>query len=376
MSHRKPLYVLASGGTGGHVFPAISLAKKLYGSQRHVYLFVDDRGKNFPKTDCFDGVVTLKLHKGSGFLNRFLLYFSVFLQTMRCCFIYRKLKPTAVIGFGGYPSVPPVWAAQIMGIPTVIHEQNAVLGKANRFLAKRAYRVATSFPKTRFLAQDSYHTGNPVRPEILSLHSQSYAPPSDNAPFVLLIFGGSQGSAIFSEVVPKALTSLPLDFQRRLKVYQQCRPEYMCHTKNLYRESFIDVTLEPFFDNMDTIYQQAHLILCRSGASTVAELAVAGKPAILVPYAASKEGDQKANAEWYVSSDAAWMIEESKFTLENLQKHLTLLMQDPAQLEKRAKIMQELAVPDASENLAHVVTQVVGDVFMDKNDKTPPILKK
>jgi UDP-N-acetylglucosamine--N-acetylmuramyl-(pentapeptide) pyrophosphoryl-undecaprenol N-acetylglucosamine transferase len=366
--HRKPLYVLASGGTGGHVFPAISLAEQLYGSQRHVYLFTDCRGKNFPKADCLDGVVTFKLYKSHGVFGRFLLYLSILWQTIRCCFIYRKLKPTSVVGFGGYPSVPPVWAAQIMGIPTVLHEQNAVLGKANRFLAKRAYRVATSFPKTRFLNDGCYQTGNPVRPQILDLHKKVYGPPVDG-PFVLLIFGGSQGAAIFSEVVPKALTFLPLDLQRRLKVYQQCRPEYVSQTKALYRESFIDVTLEPFFDNMAELYEQAHLVISRSGASTVAELAVAGKPAILVPYAASREGDQHANAQWYSSAGAAWMIEEKNFTLENLQKHITLLMGDAKMLVAASEAMHQLALPNASENLAHVVTQVVGDVLTEKGTR-------
>jgi UDP-N-acetylglucosamine--N-acetylmuramyl-(pentapeptide) pyrophosphoryl-undecaprenol N-acetylglucosamine transferase len=201
----------------------------------------------------------------------------------------------------------------------------------------------------------------------LALQKSTYASFKDNDPFVLFVFGGSQGAAIFSEVVPKALTSLPLEFQRRLKVYQQCRPEYLSQTRALYRESFIDVTLEPFFEDVAALYEQAHLIISRSGASTVAELAVAGKPAILVPYGASREGDQHYNALWYADEKAAWMIREEEFTLENLKKHLTLLMNDEAILKNTAYAMRKLAIPKASRNLAHVVTQVIGDVLTEND---------
>ena len=247
---QKPIYLLASGGTGGHLFPALSLGEELKNQGRKVYLITDNRGQALNEASCFEEIFVRPIKRRAPIIGKMMLYFSLFWNTLYCYWLYRKLKPTIVVGFGGYPSLPPLLAAQLSGIPTVIHEQNAVLGRANRLLSKKAFRIATSFLDTRGVSStNSTCTGNPVRPEILALKDHSYSVSQTNDPFHLLIIGGSQGARIFSEVVPETLTNLPLDLQRRLKITQQCRPEYLTQTKAAYRQSLLDVEIQPFFKN-------------------------------------------------------------------------------------------------------------------------------
>ncbi len=364
---QKPIYLLASGGTGGHLFPALSLGEELKNQGRKVYLITDNRVQALNEASCFEEIFVRPIKRRAPIIGKMMLYFSLFWNTLYCYWLYRKLKPTIVVGFGGYPSLPPLLAAQLSGIPTVIHEQNAVLGRANRLLSKKAFRIATSFLDTRGVSStNSTCTGNPVRPEILALKDLSYSASQTNDPFHLLIIGGSQGARIFSEVVPETLTNLPLDLQRRLKITQQCRPEYLTQTKAAYRQSLLDVEIQPFFKNMDELYASAHLVIARSGASTVAELAIVGKPAILIPYAASLEGDQWYNAQVFVNAGAAWVFREKSFTPSTLSEQLILLMSNPEKLTKAAKAMRKLSEPDASINLANTVAQVIGDLLTVK----------
>ncbi len=363
---QKPTYLLASGGTGGHLFPALSLGEELKDYGRKVYLVTDNRGQALNNASCFEEIFIRPIKRRAPIIGRLMLYLSLFWHTLYCYWLYRKLKPTIVIGFGGYPSLPPLLAAQLSGIPTVIHEQNAVLGKANRLLSKRAFCIATSFPETRGANSNSVCTGNPVRPEILALKNSPYTPSQSNDPFHLLIIGGSQGARIFSETVPQTLINLPLELQRRLKIKQQCRPEYLAQTKAAYRQSLLDVDIQPFFKNMDELYASSHLVIARSGASTVAELAVVGKPALLVPYAASLEGDQWYNAQIYAKAGAAWVLREKSFTPSTLSEQLIILMSNPEKLTKAAKAMRELAQPEASTNLANTIAQVIGDLLTVK----------
>jgi UDP-N-acetylglucosamine--N-acetylmuramyl-(pentapeptide) pyrophosphoryl-undecaprenol N-acetylglucosamine transferase len=363
---QKPLYLLASGGTGGHLFPALSLGEELKRHDRKVYLITDSRGQILNNASCFEEIFVCPIKRRAPVIGKIMLYLSLFWHTLYCYWLYRKLKPTIVVGFGGYPSLPPLIAAQLSGIPTVIHEQNAVLGRANRLLSKHAFRIATSFSETRGVTSSSTYTGNPVRPEILALKDGIYTPSQEKDPFHLLIIGGSQGARIFSEVVPQALITLPLELQRRLKITQQCRPEYLSQTKAIYRQSLLDVDLQPFFKNMDELYASAHLVIARSGASTVAELAVVGKPAILVPYAASLEGDQWYNAQILVNANAAWVFREKSFTSTTLAERLAILMSNPEKLAKAAKAVRELAQPKASINLVNTIAQVIGDLLTVK----------
>lgn len=359
----KPLYLLASGGTGGHLFPALSLCRKLKSYGRNVYLITDQRSKNFSGLKDFDEVFIRTIHHKAPFIGRLRLYLSVLWQTLYCYWLYRKIKPTLVVGFGGYPSIPPLLAAQLRGIPTVVHEQNALLGKANRLVSKRAYRVATSFQEVERAPAYTTFTGNPVRPEILNLQNEPYNAPELQGSFHILIIGGSQGAKIFSEVIPQALIKLPLELQKRLKIVQQCRSEFLSQTKVIYRQSFIDVELTPFIEDMATQYRQAHLVIARSGASTVAELALVKRPAILVPYAASREADQSYNAAPMGQSKAAWVFKEEDFTPQNLGTLLQDLMQNPEKLVSASKAMEQFSQPNATENLAHAVADVIGDIL-------------
>jgi UDP-N-acetylglucosamine--N-acetylmuramyl-(pentapeptide) pyrophosphoryl-undecaprenol N-acetylglucosamine transferase len=362
--NQKPVYLLASGGTGGHLFPALSLGEELRSQGRKVYLVTDNRANTLSQTNCFEEVFVRPIKRHSPFIGRIRLYFSLFWQTIYCYWLYRRLRPTIVVGFGGYPSIPPLVAAQLSGIPTVIHEQNAVLGRANRLLAKRAFRIATSFPVTKgILSKNTTFTGNPIRHDILSIKDRIYSPPNPTEPFNILIIGGSQGAKIFSEIIPQTLIHLPLELQRRLVIHQQARPEYLDRTKAIYRQSLLDIEIQPFFKNMAELYNRAHLVISRSGASTVAELSVVGCPAILVPYAASLEGDQLYNAQFFSQSGAAWVFREQGFTPEALSKILVNLMSHPEKLLEASRAMRQYAQTNAGKNLANTVAQLIGDLL-------------
>ncbi len=362
----KPLYILASGGTGGHLFPALSLCEKLKQYGRRVFLITDQRSKNFNNLQNFDQVYVRTMSHRAPVIGRGILYLSLLWQTLYCYWLYRKIQPTLVVGFGGYPSIPPVLAAQLRGIPTIIHEQNALLGKANRFLAKRAYRVATSFQSSEKTLLHTTFTGNPIRAEIAALNAQPYIKPETNQPFHILVTGGSQGARIFSDVVPQALIRLPLDLQRRLSIVQQCRPEFMARTKVTYRQSFLDVHLTSFITDIAAEYQKAHLVIARSGASTVAELAATKKPSILVPYAASLEADQMNNSEPLRKAGAAWVFKEDDFTPEALASLLENLMKNPDLLVNTSRNIEKFSKLDATQALANTVAEVIGDLLISK----------
>lgn len=359
----KPLYILASGGTGGHLYPALSLCQKLKSHDRQVYLITDQRCERFTHLKDFDKVYIRYMSHKAPMIGRLGLYLSILWQTLYCYWLYKKIKPTVVVGFGGYPSLPPLLAAQLRGIPTILHEQNALLGRANRLLAKKAYRIATSFENVKKAPAHTTLTGNPVRPEILKLKDKPYEGPSGQGPFHILIIGGSQGAKIFSEVIPQTLVNLPLNLQQRLKVVQQCRSEFLSQTKVIYRQSFLEVELTPFIEDMADQYARAHLVIARSGASTIAELAVIGRPAILVPYGASLEDDQSYNAAPMGKAKAAWVFKEDNFTPKNLGDLLEKIMTQPEYLRTAAKAMAQLGRPDATEKLANTVADIIGDLL-------------
>ncbi|HVH82574.1 MAG TPA: UDP-N-acetylglucosamine--N-acetylmuramyl-(pentapeptide) pyrophosphoryl-undecaprenol N-acetylglucosamine transferase, partial [Stellaceae bacterium] len=271
--------------------------------------------------------------------------------------LLRRVAPAAVVGFGGYPSVPTMLAAAQLGLPTLIHEQNAVLGRANRLLAPRARCIATGFAATQGLrAADRnrvVHTGNPVRPAIRGVGSAGYAPPGDE--IELLVFGGSQGARVFGEVVPPALALLPADMRKRLHVSQQARPEDKDVVVAQYAKLAIDATIESFFTDMPDRLNRAHLVVCRSGASTLAELAAAGRPAILVPYPHAMDDHQNANAAEFAKSGGGWTIAQPEFTSPALSARLASLFGTPAELTAAAASSRAFARDDAAEHLAGLV---------------------
>ena len=278
--------------------------------------------------------------------------------------VLRRIRPAAAVGFGGYPSVPPLVASGRLGIPSVLHEQNAVLGRANRMLARRASAIATSFPETERIPHDRTahvtHVGNPVRAAIAALREASYGPPSPDGPFRLLVTGGSQGARVFAEVVPAAVAALPETLRRRIRVSQQCRPEDLAAVERDYAAAGVEARLAPFFEDMPARLGSAHLVICRAGASTIAELAAAGRPAILVPLPIAADDHQSANGRALVAAGAALMIAQPSFTSARLAQELETLMAEPAQLAERAAAAQSFARPDAAHALADLVEGLIG----------------
>lgn len=360
-----PLVILAAGGTGGHVFPAEALAEALQKRGCRLAFVTDKRGQNY------GGVLSnLETHRlslapmRSGLVSRAKGMLALGWGIWEARRLLRKLQPRVVVGFGGYPSLPTVYAAANAGIATVIHEQNAILGRANRMLAPRARAIATSFPIVELLSrteeQRQILTGNPVRPGVLAVREHGYTPAGANDPFNLLITGGSQGAGVFSRVVPAAIAGLPPSAQARIRVVQQARPEDIERLRGAYRDANIAAELATFFTDMPERLARAHLVIARAGASTIAELTTAGRPAILVPYPYATDDHQTANAFALATLGGAWTIADEDFSPATLTTHLASLMADPAPLARTAHEAMANGKPDAAERLADVVHRFAG----------------
>jgi UDP-N-acetylglucosamine--N-acetylmuramyl-(pentapeptide) pyrophosphoryl-undecaprenol N-acetylglucosamine transferase len=359
------LVVLAAGGTGGHLFPAEALARELMARGRQVALLTDKRADAFP----VQGVPTHRVPAGrigAGIFGKVLTLIQVARGTMAARALLKRLKPSAVVGFGGYPSVPTMLAAARLKLPSIIHEQNAVLGRANKMLAGRVRRIATSFETVDGMAANDREkivvTGNPVRPAILALRNRGYDPPQPGAPIRLLVLGGSLGARILSKVVPVALNLLPHELQQRLLVAQQVRPEDADFVHAVYAESGIEVEIKRFFDDVPDRLAQCHLMIGRAGGSTTAELTVIGRPSVLVPYAAAIADEQTANARNLVEHGAAWLLPEAEFTPAILSAQLEKILAHPAALARAAASAYRLGEPQAAQRLADLVEDVEQEV--------------
>jgi UDP-N-acetylglucosamine--N-acetylmuramyl-(pentapeptide) pyrophosphoryl-undecaprenol N-acetylglucosamine transferase len=273
-----------------------------------------------------------------------------------------RIKPSVVIGFGGYPTFPPLKAASLRGIPTALHEQNAVLGRANRMLAKSVNRIATSFPATANLALEwqakTRLTGNPVRTAVIEAAQGPYLMPRAGEPLELIVFGGSQGARFFSETVPPALALLPEDLRRRLRVVQQAREEDIETVVTAYRQSGITAEVAAFYRDLPQRLARAQLVVARSGASTIAELTVIGRPAILVPLPHALDNDQLRNATNLAESGAGWCIEQKELSPRRLAQEIGALLADPARLSGAAAAAKRLGRPDAVARLADLVEEL------------------
>ena len=274
--------------------------------------------------------------------------------------ILRKIKPDAVVGFGGYAAFPASFAAGILKIPLILHEQNSVLGGANRVLGKRASLIATTFPDVERIPEGikTEYTGVPVRPEILAARDQPYRPAAET--FNLLIFGGSQGAAVFSRVLPAALTQLPEDIKKRLRISQQCRAADLPAVQKTYENSGLKPELAPFFTDMADRLTQAHLVICRAGASSIAELSVAGRPALIVPILRSADSHQLKNALFITKNNGAFLCEEPDFTPEYLSGKITEFVNTPQILTTAAENAKKLGKPDAVRLFAAAVLKTAG----------------
>jgi len=348
--------VLCAGGTGGHLFPAQALAAELARRGRTIVVMTDARGKNYNAAFPGASIQTVPSATFAGALSLLTAPFSIAAGILVGLVKLLRLKPAAVIGFGGYPSLPVMIAAGLGGFPTAIHEQNAVLGRVNRLVAGFVRVIAASFPLVRFAPKDQARvvfTGNPVRPEAVALAGASYEAPSGEGTIHLLIFGGSQGARALSELVPAAIAKLPQALRARLSIVQQCRPEDIEMVRAAYAGA--NAELAGFFSDLPQRIARAHLVIARSGASTVSELAVIGRPAILIPYPFATDDHQTANAEVLTKAGAAWTIQQRDLTADKLAAILEQAFADPSELAKRAAAAHALGKLNAAERLADLV---------------------
>ncbi|MDP4725296.1 MAG: undecaprenyldiphospho-muramoylpentapeptide beta-N-acetylglucosaminyltransferase [Alphaproteobacteria bacterium] len=353
-------YALSGGGTGGHLFPALSLADEIEKDGHKALLVADSRGVSFFKHHDRKPSFVCTIVRNHWLFGRLVYPFSLGFQILRCFFWLRKMRPAVVVGFGGYPSFPCVFAAQWMGIPTVLHEGNAFLGKANRLLLKKAKKVALSFPLTEGAPADArFHvTGNPVRNGVCELMADIYSPPAPDERFNILVVGGSQGAKIFSSLLPETIHKLPKEMQKRLVITQQCRPPQMEDTELAYKGTRCKVHLKTFLSPIENYYKDAHLVIGRSGASTVAEVAIAGKPMLFVPFYGSVEGDQAQNAAHLEAANAAWVKRETSVTPDKLAQFLMTHLENSNELAEKAIAIRQFAHPEAAKNVWNIVAEI------------------
>jgi UDP-N-acetylglucosamine--N-acetylmuramyl-(pentapeptide) pyrophosphoryl-undecaprenol N-acetylglucosamine transferase len=353
--------VIAAGGTGGHLFPAEALAAELVARGERIALMTDARSSAF-ESPAFGNAERFVL-KGSGIAGvgvRGAIGGAMALAagTMEARKILARLDATAVVGFGGYPSVPPIIAARMMPKArrpaTLLHEQNAVLGRANRLMAPRADLLALSVEDTARVPAGARAevVGNPVRPALAALAGQGYAPPVEEGAIRLLVLGGSLGARVFADVVPGAVAALPDALRGRLVVTQQTRAEDLPRVETAYREAGVPADLSPFFGDIATRLAMAHLVIARAGASTVAELACAGRPSVLVPLPSAIDDHQNGNARALASVGAAWVIKQRDFAVETLAKQLETAFLTSAVLVRAAAAAAKVAHPEAARRLA------------------------
>ena len=356
-------FVLAAGGTGGHMIPAHALAAELKSRGHGVLLITDDRGARFP--GLFEDVPVHILpagRLGGGPIGWLKAAGSVLKGRGEAKRLYREHRPDAVVGFGGYPAFPSLLAASAMRIPTVLHEQNAVIGRVNRLLAGDAEAIGTAYDRVDRLkpryAGKAVLIGNPVREEIARLGELPFPPFDEFAPLKILVTGGSQGATVLSKVVPAGLGMLQPSLRRRLQVVQQCRPEDIERVRGQYAELGIPAELMTYIEDMPEKLADAHLVVGRAGASTVAELSAAGRPAILIPFAAATDDHQTANAREMVKAGGARAIQESSFTPDVLARQIEALAMDPVALNNAAARALSVGRPHAARDLADLVERI------------------
>ncbi len=359
-----PTVLLCAGGTGGHLFPAESLAHALRARGIRVALATDARVEGLKGEFPASEIVTIPSATPSG---RNLVKRAGAVLTLGRGFgiaarEVKRLNPAAVVGFGGYPTVPPMLAAQILRVPTVLHEQNAVMGRANAFLARGARTIATGFKEVRGVPPKAgaprIHTGNPLRPAVIEAAKVPYPALGSGDTFRLLVFGGSQGARVMGEVVPRALAQLPADLRARLHLVQQVRPEDLTAVQNEYLAmGLAGLEAAPFFKDLPGRMAASHLVVSRSGASTVSELAAIGRPSILVPLPGALDQDQAANAETLSRIGAALALPQTAFTPDRLTAELVDHFENPGKLTRAAEAAKSAGIHDAAERLATVVVE-------------------
>lgn len=366
----KRHFVLAAGGTGGHLVPAHALAGELARRGHQVALITDERGKRIP--GLFDGIATHVMPAGrvaGGPLGWFKAWLGIRAGRAMARKLHREFKPTAVVGFGGYPALPALLAALDCGVATVVHEQNAVLGRVNRLLAGRVDAIATAYPDVQRLkpryAFKTHLVGNPVREEVKAIGRERFPHYGEETPLNLLVTGGSQGATILSSVVPAGLGLLPESLRVRLKIVQQCRPEDIDAVRAEYNKLGLDAELTTYLEDLPSVLAASHLVIARAGASTIAELTVAGRPAILVPLPSAMDDHQTANAHEMAIEGGARAIPQAQFTPERLASEILSFAGDPEALIAAAAHAKRCGRPLATEDLADLVESFGRTPVMD-----------
>jgi UDP-N-acetylglucosamine--N-acetylmuramyl-(pentapeptide) pyrophosphoryl-undecaprenol N-acetylglucosamine transferase len=354
--------LLAAGGTGGHLFPAEALAHALAARGAVVDLVTDERalayGGSFPARAMH--TIPSATPRGGSILARAQAVAMLAYGTAQSAGLLRAVKPRAIIGFGGYPTVPPLLAASFLKIPSVLHESNGVMGKANRFLSGHVDCIAAGLPNLSVppaLQSKVVVTGNPVRPTVLEAAKLPYPDFADGA-FRLLVTGGSQGARVMSDIVPDAIAALPDHLRSRIRLVQQTRAEDIERVEEIYRRAKVAHEIAPFFRDLPLRIAQAHFVISRSGASTVSELAVIGRPALLVPLPHALDQDQAVNAAFLQQAGAAETVRQNDFTPDFLTARLAALIEAPDELAHRAEAAKRVGVPDAAERLADLILNV------------------
>ncbi len=359
-----PPIIIASGGTGGHLFPAQALASEMSRRGRRLILITDNRGEGFAQS--FPGAQVAHIRAatfaGAGLFGRMRAAVLIVLGIFDAFRILRRERPKVVIGFGGYPSFPTMVAAMLTGVRRCVHEQNAILGRVNRAIATRINVIASTFGAfddvSASVNKKVVVTGNPLRDPVVALAGTPYPPLAETNEVYVLVFGGSQGARILSDRVPEALALLPDQHKRRLRVVQQCRPEDESRVAEAYADDGIDAEISPFFNDMPDRIAQSHLVICRSGASTVCEVAAIGRPAIFVPLPTAMDDHQTVNASFLARTGGGWLIPQTQLTPEGLSKKIAELFDDPAVLSEAASKAAAFGRTGAAVRLADLLEDV------------------
>ncbi len=366
MDNSSPLILLAAGGTGGHLFPAEALGVELIRRGFRVRLATDARALRYSGLFTRDTIDVVPSETVRGRSPWSLARTGMLLAagTAVSLNLMRRLRPRAVVGFGGYPTLPPLLAAKMFGVPSLIHEANAVLGRANRFLSSRVSAIATSLPgvldRDPALAGKTTTVGTPMRPAILAAAAVKFASPDATSPLRLLVVGGSQGARVMSDIVPSAIERLEPALWSRLILTQQVRDEDMARVRAVYDRLKISAELAPFFTDLPARLASNHLVVSRSGAGTVAELAAIGRPSILVPLPGAIDQDQFANAGVLAQAGGAIRIAQADFTPDRLAAEISGLAAEPERLTVKAASARTTGRLDAADRLADLVVKVAG----------------
>ena len=356
--------LIAAGGTGGHIFPAEALAEILKQRGHYVYFATDIRGmrfvENFPANEVrlIDGATVFSKSP----LSLIKAIYKICKGLIQSVLYVRAKKIDIVVGFGGYPSFAPMLAGRLCGKPSVLHEQNAVLGRANRLLARFAKQVALSFPQTKFadrIADKAVFIGNPLRRIVRALKDTQYTPYVVGEKFNLVVFGGSQGAQIFNDILPTAMMKLPDEMRANINLVQQVRKDEVGRLNKLYNELNMDAIIAPFFTDMPRLIAASHLVIGRAGATTVAELCYIGIPSLLVPLPGSLDGDQANNAKNIANIGGGWLCKQNEFTADYLAGKLQEWMSAPNLLSEAAQNAKNLSQPMAAKNLANLVEKYI-----------------